>query len=102
MPKTGLKNALLRDNLYMMGAACFPCAREHTPVDAFDLGALARASTVRWRSRLSESSAVRFDTQYLLECFRGSYSIRQEFLAGRKEVRADIPCQEYGETLGMV
>ena len=63
VPKTGLKNALLRDNLYMMGAACFPCAREHTqdtltggngiiiarvpcarehtPVDAFDLGALA-------------------------------------------------------------
>ena len=30
VPKTGLKNALLRDNLYMMGAACFPCAREHT------------------------------------------------------------------------
>ena len=63
VPKTGLKNALLRDNLYMMGAACFPyarehtqdtltggngitiarvpCAREQTPVDAFDLGALA-------------------------------------------------------------
>ena len=30
VPKTGLKNALLRDNLYMMGAACFPYAREHT------------------------------------------------------------------------
>ena len=30
VPKTGLKNVLLRDNLYMMGAACFPCAREHT------------------------------------------------------------------------
>ena len=30
VPKAGLKNALLRDNLYMMGAACFPYAREHT------------------------------------------------------------------------
>ena len=30
VPKTGLKNALSRNNLYMMGAACFPCAREHT------------------------------------------------------------------------
>ena len=41
VPKTGLKNALLRDNLYMMGAACFPCAREQTPVDALYLGVLA-------------------------------------------------------------
>ena len=41
VPKTGLKNALLRDNLNTMGTARVPCAREHTPVDAFDLGALA-------------------------------------------------------------
>ena len=116
VPKTGLKNALPRDNLNTMGTArvtCslehtqdtltggngitiarVPCAREHTPVDAFDLGALARASTVRWRSRLYESSSVRFYTHYLLECFRGSYTIRQVFLTGRREVRADIPCQE--------
>ena len=28
--KTGQKNALPRDNLYPMGPAHFPCAREHT------------------------------------------------------------------------
>ena len=32
VPKTDLKNALARDNLYLMGAALFPCAREHTPL----------------------------------------------------------------------
>ena len=32
VPKTDLKNSLARDNLYLMGAALFPCAREHTPL----------------------------------------------------------------------
>ena len=32
VPKTGQKNALPRDNLYPMGPAHFPCAREHTPL----------------------------------------------------------------------
>ena len=32
VPKTGQKNSLARDNLYLMGAALFPCAREHTPL----------------------------------------------------------------------
>ena len=32
VPKTGHKNSLARDNLYLMGAALFPCAREHTPL----------------------------------------------------------------------
>ena len=31
VPKTGQKTALPRDNLYPMGPAHFPCAREHTP-----------------------------------------------------------------------
>ena len=35
VPKTDLKNALARDNLYLMGAALFPCAREHTPLLVF-------------------------------------------------------------------
>ena len=35
VPKTDLKNALARDNLYLMGAALFPCAREHTPLWVF-------------------------------------------------------------------
>ena len=32
VPKTGQKNALPRDNLYPMGPAHFPCARDHTPL----------------------------------------------------------------------
>ncbi|MGN0198151.1 MAG: hypothetical protein ACI39T_01150 [Candidatus Cryptobacteroides sp.] len=32
VPKPGQKNALPRDNLYPMGPAHFPCAREHTPL----------------------------------------------------------------------
>ena len=116
VPKAGLKNALLRDNLYMMGAACFPCARSiyaghphrwqrnHNrpcpvhgsthPLMLLTSASWPRASSLRGSTGLSESSAVRFYTQYLLECFRGLYSIQHEFLAGRREVRADIPCQK--------
>ena len=32
VPKTGQKNASPRDNLYPMGPARFPCAREHRPL----------------------------------------------------------------------
>ena len=32
VPKPGQKNALPRDNLYLDGAARFPCARKHTPL----------------------------------------------------------------------
>ena len=35
VPKTGQKPPLPRDNLYPMGIACFPCAREHTPLLVF-------------------------------------------------------------------
>ena len=32
VPKTGQKTALPHDNLYPMGSARFPCARERTPL----------------------------------------------------------------------
>ena len=35
VPKTVQKNASPRDNLNSMGTACFPCAREHTPLLVF-------------------------------------------------------------------
>ena len=35
VPKTGQKTALPHDNLYPMGHARFPCAREHMPLWVF-------------------------------------------------------------------
>ena len=35
VPKSGRKPSSPRDNLNSMGTACFPCAREHTPLLVF-------------------------------------------------------------------